>query len=168
MYNDFVIVGPASDPAGVATKKDLQGALETMAAAQTPFLSRGDDSGTHLKELSLWRNAKLAPEGTWYRETGSGMGSTLRIAIEMNGYTLTDRATWLSYGRKMDHRILFEGDPALFNQYGIIAVNPTRYPHVREADASAFLDWMLGERGQSLIASYKLGDQQLFFPNAED
>jgi tungstate transport system substrate-binding protein len=169
MYNDFVIVGPVDDPAGVAGAPLAADALRVIAATRSPFASRGDDSGTHKKELALWRAAEIDPaaaSGDWYRETGSGMGATLNIAVGMNAYALTDRATWISFGNKGQHRILSEGDAALFNQYGVILVNPARHPGVQAAAGQSFVDWITGDAGQSAIAAYRLEDQQLFFPNA--
>ena len=169
MYNDFVIVGPVGDPAGVGGIPLAADALRAVAASGSPFASRGDDSGTHKKELALWRSAEIDPaaaSGDWYRETGSGMGATLNIAVGMNAYALTDRATWISFGNKRQHRILSEGDPALFNQYGVILVNPERHPGVRAAAGQSFVDWITGDAGQAAIAAYRLDDQQLFFPNA--
>ena len=169
MYNDFVLVGPADDPADVADTPDIAAALATIAETRAPFASRGDDSGTHKKERALWAGAEIDPSdasGTWYRETGSGMGATLNIASGMNAYTLTDRATWIAFANKGELRILSEGDEALFNQYGIIAVNPEKCPDVRAAPARTFIDWLLSKPGQSAIAAYRRDDQQLFFPNA--
>lgn len=163
MYNDFVIVGPADDPAGIGGLQ-VASALARLLSGAVPFISRGDDSGTHKKELALWGAG--APVGTWYREAGAGMGATLRVAVETNGYTLTDRATWIAYGAKEDHRVLVEGDAALFNQYGVTAVNPARHPHVNAAGAEALIGWLRSEDGQSAIAGYNVNGQQLFFPNA--
>lgn len=169
MYNDFIIVGPGDDPAGVDGTPLAANTLRAIAKAGAPFASRGDDSGTHKKELTLWQLAEVDPaaaSGDWYRETGSGMGATLNIAVGMNAYALTDRATWISFGNKGQHRILSEGDTALFNQYGVILVNPDRHPGVRAAAGQAFVDWITGEAGQAAIAAYRMADQQLFFPNA--
>lgn len=169
MYNDFVVVGPASDPAGVASMSDAPAALAKIAETDAPFASRGDDSGTHKAELRLWEKAGedvSAASGNWYRETGSGMGATLNVAIGMGAYALTDRATWISFGNKGDHEILVEGDPQLFNQYGIILVNPEEHPNVKAEAGQAFIDWVLSEDGQAAIASFKVDGQQLFFPNA--
>lgn len=169
MYNDFVIVGPADDPAGVAGMTDAIAALEKIAAAEALFASRGDDSGTHKAELRLWGQTQIdveAASGGWYRETGSGMGATLNIGRGMGAYIMTDRATWISFGNKGDYQILVEGDPRLFNQYGIILVNPERHPNVRAEDGQRFVDWILSEDGQAAIASYAIDGQQLFFPNA--
>ncbi len=169
MYNDFVLVGPAGDPAGVADGAEIGHALATIRGARAPFASRGDESGTHKKEKSLWSAAGLDPSGdsgAWYRETGSGMGATLNVAVGLGAYALTDRATWLTFGAKGDHRILVEGDPALFNQYGVILVNPARHPHVKAAEGQVFIDWLLSEQGQNAIVSYTLDGQPLFIPNA--
>ncbi len=169
MYNDFVIVGPSSDPAGVANAESASEALTAITAKQAIFASRGDNSGTHKKELQLWQQANIDVEplsGKWYRETGSGMGATLNITIGMGAYTLTDRATWISFNNKQKHRVLLEGDDALFNQYGIILVNPEKCPNVNAALAQQFIDWMTGSEGQQLIADYQLQGKQLFYPNA--
>ena len=169
MYNDFVIVGPPSDPAGILATRNAVAALAKIAASQSIFASRGDNSGTHTKEHALWLAAGIDPvvySGKWYRETGSGMGATLNIAVGMDAYTLTDRATWLTFGNKRDFKILIEGDPALFNQYGIIMISPKRHRRVKKRESQKFIDWMLGQRGQEAIASFKLRGRQLFFPNA--
>ena len=169
MYNDFVIVGPPADPAGVAGMTDVVAALAMIAGAGAPFASRGDDSGTHKTELGLWAATGVdveAASGGWYRETGSGMGATLNIGIGMSAYVMTDRATWLSFGNKGAHRIVVEGDPRLFNQYGIILVNPEKRPNVKADLGRRFIDWMLSGEGQAAIASYRVDGQQLFFPNA--
>ena len=169
MYNDFVIVGLLSDPAGIAGTNDAIAALKKISASQSPFASRGDDSGTNKKELQLWKKAGIdvsRQSGSWYRETGSGMGATLNVAAGMGAYTLTDRATWLAFKNKAGMKILSQGDPLLFNQYGIMLVNPKRHPHVNAKDGQAFIDWLTGPKGQAAIAAYKLDGQQLFFPNA--
>lgn len=168
MYNDFVIVGPVADPAGVAGTPDVAAALGAIAAAEAPFASRGDDSGTHRKEMSLWDGIAdvAAASGTWYRETGSGMGATLNLAVGMGAYTLTDRATWLAFENRADHAVLSQGDPRLFNQYGVIPVSPEHCPNVNVAAANAFTDWLISPDGQAAIAAYRLDGQQLFFPNA--
>jgi tungstate transport system substrate-binding protein len=170
MYNDFVILGPDADPAAIMGLTKAGPALTAIQSERHPFLSRGDDSGTHKAEVRLWQSAGLDPapdSGTWYRETGSGMGATLNIAVGMGAYTLSDRATWIRFSNKSAHRVLVEGDPALFNQYGIIAINPDRCPNVRAPEAAQFVEWMLSDRGQSAIASYQVDGQQLFFPNAD-
>ncbi|NQW08873.1 MAG: substrate-binding domain-containing protein [Alphaproteobacteria bacterium] len=169
MYNDFVIVGPAADPAGISGGRDAPKALTTIASKKALFASRGDDSGTHKKELGLWKAAGVDPtgaSGTWYRETGSGMGATLNAAVGMAAYTLSDRATWIAYANKGDFEIHVEGDKQLFNQYGVILVNPAKHPHVKAADGQAFIDWLIGPAGQDAIAAYTVGGQQLFYPNA--
>lgn len=168
MYNDFVLVGPADDPAGVSKAEDVEGAMQTIAEAEAAFASRGDDSGTHKREQSLWKAAGVDPKGAgeWYRETGSGMGATLNTAVGMGAYTMSDRATWLAFQNKDDYRIVFEGDPAMFNQYGIIAVSQEKFPHVKADLAQTFVDWVISPEGQKLIASYKRDGEQLFFPNA--
>ena len=170
MYNDFIIVGPANDPAGVAGMNDVAAALAKLAGAEAPFASRGDDSGTHKAELRLWKAAGIdvqAASGGWYRETGSGMGATLNTGTAMGAYILTDRATWIAFGNKGDYQIAVEGDERLFNQYGIILVNPERHPHVKAEAGQAFIDWVLSGDGQAAIAGYLVDGQQLFFPNAE-
>jgi tungstate transport system substrate-binding protein len=169
MYNDFVLVGPNSDPAKVAGGKDILEALRKVATAQATFVSRGDKSGTHAAELRYWKDAGIdlaAKKGAWYKDTGSGMGPTLNTASSMNGYVLTDRGTWLSFKNRGDLTILVEGDKRLFNQYGVILVNPAKHPHVRKDLGQAFIDWVAGPKGQAAIASYKIGGEQLFFPNA--
>lgn len=169
MYNDFIIVGPPADPAGVAGSHDVLAALAAIKGAGAPFASRGDDSGTNKKELALWRAAGIDPttdSGGWYRETGSGMGATLNLAVGMGAYTMTDRATWIAFGNKGDFAIMVEGDAALFNQYGVILVNPERCPNVKAAAGQAFIDWLLSGEGQGAIAAYQRDGQQLFFPNA--
>lgn len=169
MYNDFIVVGPPSDPAGIAGMSDAIAAFAKIAATQAAFASRGDNSGTHNKELALWRQSGVdvsGASGGWYRETGSGMGATLNAAVGMGAYALTDRGTWISFRNKANHDIVVQGDNALFNQYGVMLVNPARHPHVKAAAGQAFIDWLLGPEGQAAIARYKLDGQQLFFPNA--
>ncbi|GHF05879.1 tungsten ABC transporter substrate-binding protein [Aliiroseovarius zhejiangensis] len=169
MYNDFVIVGPPADPADVAGMSDATAALSRIAAAEAPFASRGDDSGTHKAELRLWAEAGVdvaAASGGWYRETGSGMGATLNTGTGMGAYIMTDRATWISFGNKGDYQIAVEGDEKMFNQYGIILVNPETHPNVKADLGQQFVDWVLSDEGQEAIASYKVDGQQLFFPNA--
>jgi tungstate transport system substrate-binding protein len=168
MYNDFVVVGPESDPAGIAGN-DVDAALNAIAEAGAPFASRGDDSGTHKKEQELWKDAGIdvaAASGGWYRETGSGMGETINTAVGMDAYALTDRATWISHENKGGFRILVEGDDRLFNQYGVILVNPEKCPSAKADLGQEFIDWLLGE-GQQAIAGYQIDNQQLFFPNAK-
>jgi tungstate transport system substrate-binding protein len=169
MYNDFVIVGPKSDPAKIAGTKDVVAALQKIKAARAPFASRGDRSGTHFAELELWRAAgvDIAKEkGAWYRDTGSGMGPTLNTASGMNAYALTDRGTWLSFKNRGELVIEVQGDRHLFNQYGVILVNPAKHPHVKKVLGQAFIDWLISPEGQKAIAEYKIGGEQLFFPNA--
>ncbi len=169
MYNDFVIVGPADDPAGIAGMHEAGAVLRKIAQTQVAFISRGDESGTHKKERALWKIAAVDPleaSGTWYREVGAGMGATLNTAVGMQAYTLTDRGTWLSFRNKADYTILVEGDPQLFNQYGVILVNPAKHPHVKAGLGQRFIDWLVGPEGQSLIAGYTIAGQPLFFPNA--
>lgn len=169
MYNDFVIVGPAADPAGVSGRNDAAGSLKTIADAKAVFASRGDDSGTHKKEVRLWKQAGVdveAASGSWYRETGSGMGATLNASVGMGAYAMTDRATWIAFRNKGEFKIAVEGDQAMFNQYGIIQVNPAKCPNVKADAAKSFVDWIITKEGQSAIAAYKLDGQQLFFGNA--
>jgi len=170
MYNDFVIVGPNSDPAGVKGMKDAPASLAKIAAAKATFASRGDDSGTHKAELRLWKEAGVdvkATGGSWYRELGSGMGATLNTAAQMPAYALTDRATWISFQNRGPLEISVEGDARLFNQYGVILVSPEKHKHVKKAEGQAFIDWLVSGEGQKAIADYKLNGQQLFFPNAK-
>ena len=170
MYNDFVFVGPASDPAGIQLSTSAEDSLQKIASSGSIFLSRGDNSGTHKKELSLWKQAGIDPQpqsGKWYRETGSGMGATLNVAVGMNAYTMTDRATWISFANKQDFNIIYQGDKNLFNQYGVIMVNPDRCKSVKFSSANTFIDWILSAKGQSVIGDYKLEGKQLFFPNAK-
>src|SRR5699024_2559627 len=171
MYNDFIIVRPASDPAGIGGMDDAAQALATIAQDEDVFLSRGDDSGTNKKELSLWDAAGVDPlpaSGEWYRETGDGMGATLNTAQAMAGYTLTDRGTWISFKNKGELEVLVEGDERLFNQYGVMLINPERCPQASTAAAREFSDWLISDRGQDVIASYRLQGKQLFHPNADD
>jgi tungstate transport system substrate-binding protein len=166
MVNDFVLVGPADDPAGIGEASSAADALAAIAEAEAPFASRGDDSGTHVAEMSTWEAAGVAPQGAWYRETGSGMGPTLNIASQMDAYALTDRGTWLSFENRGALEILFEGDHALLNTYGAILVSPERHGHVRAEAGQAFIDWLVSPEGQEAIASFEIGGEQLFFPNA--
>lgn len=169
MYNDFVIIGPADDPAKLAGSSDAVLALEQIAAQGAIFASRGDDSGTHKAELGLWQQtASGMPDANngWYRETGSGMGATLNTGIEMGAYILTDRATWIAFGNKRDHKVAVEGDAKLFNQYGVTQVNPAKYSNVKADPAKRFVDWLVSPEGQGAIAGYRVDGQQLFFPNA--
>ena len=169
MYNDFVLVGPKSDPAKIAGMKDAVAALVKVRDAKAPFASRGDRSGTHSAELRLWKAAKVDPaqgKGKWYRETGSGMGATLNTASGMNAYALTDRGTWLSFKNKGDLKILVEGDRRLFNQYGVMLVNPEKHASVKKRPGMQFIDWIVSPEGQRAISAYKINGEQLFFPNA--
>jgi tungstate transport system substrate-binding protein len=170
MYNDFVIVGPAADPAGVIGMKDAEAALKKIAEAKAPFASRGDDSGTHKAEQRLWQTAGVdvtSASGGWYRSTGSGMGPTLNISAAMDAYALTDRGTWLNFRNRGNLTILVEGDKRLFNQYGVMAVNSEKHPHVKVEDGALFVSWLLSKEGQNAIAGYKINGEQLFFPNAD-
>ena len=169
MYNDFVIVGPKSDPAHITGDKDVVDALRRIAAAHAPFISRGDRSGTHEAELRLWKEAGIdvaASRGNWYREIGQGMGPALNMASALNAYLLSDRGTWLSFKNRGELAVLTEGDKRLFNQYGVMLVNPQKHPNVNARDGQAFVDWLISPQGQDAIASYKVGSQQLYFPNA--
>ena len=170
MFNDFVLVGPAADPARVNGLRDTNEALRRIAAARAPFVSRGDRSGTHAAELRLWQQAGVDPvagRGAWYREVGQGMGPALNTAAAQGAYILTDRGTWLSFRNRQDLRIVVEGDARLFNQYGVMLVNPQRHPSVKAADGQRFIDWILSPAGQAAIAGYKINGEQLFFPNAK-
>jgi tungstate transport system substrate-binding protein len=166
MYNDFVIVGPSADPAGVRGLKDAKAALTKIAASKAPFASRGDDSGTNRMELRLWKSAGIQPEphSGWYRDLGQGMGPTLNIAAGMNAYTLTDRATWANFKNRQGLEILLEGDPALFNPYGGILVNPAKWRQVKFNDAKVWHEWLTSKPGLDAITSYKINGEQLFFP----
>ena len=167
MYNDYVLVGPKADPAKIAGLKDVTAAFKKVAAASAPFASRGDNSGTHKAELEIWSRAGTDVKGApWYRSTGSGMGATLNTAAGMAAYALADRGTWISFKNKQDLKIVVEGDPVLFNPYGVMAVNPAKHPHIKAKDASAFVNWLISAEGQAAIAGFKLDGQQLFFPNA--
>jgi tungstate transport system substrate-binding protein len=171
MYNDFVLVGPAADPAKIAGLSDTTEALRRIAAAKAPFVSRGDRSGTHAAELRLWQQAGVDPttagRGQWYREIGQGMGPTLSTAAAQGAYALTDRGTWLAFRNRQSLRVVVEGDERLFNQYGVMLVSPERHPHVKAAEARRFVDWLVSPAGQQAIAGYKVGGEQLFFPNAD-
>ena len=169
MYNDFVIVGPKADPAHIAGDKDVADALRKIAATKSAFISRGDHSGTHEAELRLWKDAGVdlgSAKGQWYREIGQGMGPALNMASASNAYVLSDRGTWLSFKNRGELSVLTEGDRRLFNQYGVMLVNPAKHPTVKAADGQAFIDWLVSQAGQSAIAGYKVGGEQLFFPNA--
>jgi tungstate transport system substrate-binding protein len=164
MYNHFLLVGPADDPAGIRGNPDPAAALHKIAAAGAPFASRGDDSGTQKRERALWESAGVEPAGAWYRETGSGMGSTLNTAAELPAYTLVDSGTWLAFANRRGLETLVEGGKALHNPYAIIRVNPERHPHVAAAAALAFADWLVSEPGREAIAAHRVGGEQLFFP----
>ena len=169
MYNDFVLIGPKPDPAGVAGKRDVVAAFRKVKEAQAPFVSRGDRSGTHFAELEIWKLAGIdigREKGAWYRDTGQGMGPALNTAAAMNAYILSDRGTWLSFKNRGELAIAVEGDRRLYNQYGVMLVNPARHPHVKAAIGQTFIDWLLSTEGQQAIADYKINGEQLFFPNA--
>mgnify|MGYP001818819033 CR=1 FL=1 len=168
MHNDFVLVGPGADPAEIGGMTDIGTALRRIGENEQVFVSRGDDSGTHKKELELWAASGFDPQpasGSWYRESGSGMGATLNTASAMNGYTLSDRASWVSFGNKGDFEILVEGDPRLHNPYAAIVVNPQKHPHVKVEEAQAFAEWLTSAQGQAAIAAFRVDGQQLFFPD---
>ncbi|MGB2209250.1 MAG: substrate-binding domain-containing protein [Candidatus Puniceispirillaceae bacterium] len=170
MYNDFVILGPDEDPADIASASNIKQALARIAASQNRFISRGDDSGTHKAELRFWRGAEIAPAqqmGQYYLEAGQGMGATLNMAVQLGGYVISDRATWLAFGNRQNHNILFEGDRALYNQYGVTMVNPDKCPSTATELARIFVDWLISEAGQAAINSYNVNGQQLFFANAK-
>jgi tungstate transport system substrate-binding protein len=169
MYNDFVVIGPKADPAKVAGLKDILESFKRIQAAQAPFVSRGDKSGTHAAELRYWQDAKVdlaASKGTWYRDVGQGMGPALNTAAAMNAYILADRATWLNFKNRGELEIVVQGDEKLFNQYGVILVNPAKHANVKKELGQTFIDWLVGPDGQRTIADYKIGGEQLFFPNA--
>ncbi len=170
MYNDFVLIGPKSDPAGISGGRDIVGALKKIKAAKAPFVSRGDGSGTHIAELDLWKLAGIdiaKEKGSWYRDTGQGMGPALNTASAMNAYILSDRGTWISFKNRGELAIAVEGDKRLFNQYGIMLVNPLKHPNVRKDLGQAFVDWVISPEGQKAIADYRICGDQLFFPNAK-
>jgi tungstate transport system substrate-binding protein len=170
MYNDFVLIGPKSDPAGIKGTSDIVAAFKAIRAKQAPFISRGDRSGTHAAELALWKIAGIdiagADKGPWYKDIGQGMGAALNTASAANAYVLSDRGTWLAFKNRGDLVIAVEGDKRLFNQYGVTLVNPQRHPHVKKDLGQAFIDWLISPDGQKTIADYKINGQQLFFPNA--
>jgi tungstate transport system substrate-binding protein len=172
MYNDFVLIGPKSDPAGIKGMKDVAKAFQTIKEKQAPFISRGDRSGTHIAELAIWnKDAGIDIEkdkGAWYKSIGQGMGAALNTAGASNAYVLSDRGTWLSFKNKGELAILTEGDKRLFNQYGVMPVNPAKHPNVKAADGQAFVDWLVSPKGQQTIAGYKVGGEQLFFPDASN
>ncbi|MEZ5785023.1 MAG: substrate-binding domain-containing protein [Xanthobacteraceae bacterium] len=171
MYNDFVLLGPKDDPAGVAGTRDIAAALRAIKAKEAPFVSRGDRSGTHQAELALWNAAGIdiaTDKGSWYREIGQGMGAALNTASAMNAYVLSDRGTWIAFKNREALKIAVEGDRRLFNQYGIILVDPEKFPHVKKDLGQAFIDWIVSPEGQKAIGDFRIGGQQLFFPNAHD
>jgi tungstate transport system substrate-binding protein len=169
MYNDFVLIGPKADPAGIAGQKDIAAALRAIRDRASPFVSRGDKSGTHAAELALWKIAGVdigKDRAQWYREIGQGMGAALNTAGAMGAYVLSDRATWINFRNRGELAILVEGDRRLFNQYGVILVNPARHAHVKQTEGQAFIDWLVAPEGQKAIADYRINGEQLFFPNA--
>lgn len=168
MYNDFIIVGPASDPASISGMNSVTEALQKIAASQSFFASRGDNSGTHKAELRLWEAWNFDPtgaSGSWYRETGSGMGATLNVGVGMNAYVMSDRATWIKFGNKRNFKIHVEGDPILYNQYGVMLVNPQKCPSANVEGGQQFIDWLLSAKGKKAIADYQIQGKQVFFPN---
>jgi tungstate transport system substrate-binding protein len=170
MYNDFLVIGPKADPAHIAGASDVMAAFRELAASKAPFISRGDRSGTHAAELRYWKDAGVdldAAKGGWYREIGQGMGAALNMASAQNAYLLADRGTWLSFKNRVDLAILVQGDKRLFNQYGVMLVNPAKHPDVKVKEGQAFVDWLLSTDGQNTIADYKVGGEQLFFPDAD-
>lgn len=167
MYNDFVVVGPEADPAGTKSAASAMEAFARIGEAQAPFVSRGDDSGTHKAEMSIWASAGIEPAGDWYRAVGQGMGAALNTAAGMDAYILSDRASWLNFGNKAGLGLLYEGDPALFNQYAYLPVNPENQPHVKADVAKSLEDWLVSDKARELIEGYTIGDQQLFHFNAE-
>ena len=171
MYNDFVLIGPRSDPAGIEGSRDILAALKTLCGKGVPFISRGDRSGTHIAELALWKLAGIdiaADKGPWYKEIGQGMGAALNTASAANAYVLADRGTWLSFRNKGDLAVAVEGDRLLFNQYGVMLVNPQKHPTVKVELGQRFIDWLISPDGQRAIAGYKINGEQLFYPNADD
>ena len=168
MYNDFVIVGPKEDAAGVSSTLTLQDAMTSLHQSEAAFVSRGDESGTHKREQSLWNKAQLAPEGDWYREIGAGMGAALNMAASIDAYTLSDRGTWLSFGNKQNLTVLFEGETELLNPYGLVLLNTERFPHVKSEAAMTFAAWLTSERGQDAIGAFRVENAQLFCPNAKN
>jgi len=167
MYNDFVLIGPESDPADVRSAKTAAEAFAAIANAEAPFTSRGDDSGTNRAELRLWENAGVEPDGDWYRELGSGMGPTLNTAAAMDAYVMSDRATWVAFGNRQNLTLVFEGDDVLFNQYGSLLLSEEKHPHLKHDLATKWHNWLISEDGQQAIADFKVNGEQLFFPNAK-
>jgi len=171
MYNDFVLIGPKSDPAKVGSTNDITAAMQKIEASKAPFVSRGDRSGTHMAELALWKDSGIdidKAKGPWYRDTGQGMGPALNTAASMNAYILADRGTWLAFQNRGDLAVLVEGDKRLFNQYGVMLVNPDKHPSVKKELGQQFIDWLISPAGQKVIADYKINGEQLFYPNAGD
>jgi tungstate transport system substrate-binding protein len=171
MYNDFVLIGPKSDPARIGGGRDIVVALKKLEAAKAPFVSRGDRSGTHMAELALWQAAEIdidRAKGPWYRDTGQGMGPALNTAVSMGAYILSDRGTWLAFKNRGDLAILVKGDKRLFNQYGVMLVNPDKHPNVKKALGQQFIDWVISAAGQKAIADFRIDGEQLFYPNAAD
>lgn len=171
MYNDFVLIGPKSDPAGIKGMKDVGAALKQIMAKGAPFISRGDRSGTHIAEINLWKASGIDIEkdkGPWYKSIGQGMGAALNTAAASNGYVMSDRGTWISFKNKGDLAIAVEGDKRLFNQYGVMLVNPEKHPNVKKEYGQALIDWLISPEGQKAIAGYKINGEQLFYPNADD
>ena len=166
MYNDFVLIGPHDDPAQIASSQSVTEALNKIQRSKSQFISRGDDSGTHKKELALWQMIDYSPQGNWYKSVGQGMGKAIQIANELGAYTITDRGTWLAYMSKSNLALLYQGDPPLFNPYGIIAVNPERHAHTNYVGASSFIDWLISQKGQRMIGEFKVQNEQLFIPSA--
>ncbi|MFV2033176.1 MAG: substrate-binding domain-containing protein, partial [Gammaproteobacteria bacterium] len=166
MYNDFVLIGPADDPAQIASSQSVTEALDKIRRTESAFISRGDDSGTHKKELMLWNMVDYSPQGKWYKSVGQGMGKVIQIANELGAYTMTDRGTWLAYKAKSNLALLYQGDPPLFNPYGIIAVNPELHPYTNYAGATILIDWLVSEKGQRLIGEFNVQGKQLFTPSA--
>jgi tungstate transport system substrate-binding protein len=166
MYNDFVLIGPPNDPAQISDSGSVIEVLKKISDKQSDFISRGDDSGTHMKELSLWQSVNYSPQGDWYKSVGQGMGKVIQIANELGAYTMTDRGTWLAYQSKANLALLYQGDPPLFNPYGIIAVNPDKHKHVNHAGAESLISWLTSTKGQRLIGEFKVQGEQLFIPNA--
>lgn len=167
MHNDFVLIGPKADPAGVHGGMDIADAFRRVAAARAPFVSRGDDSGTHVAERRVWREAGIDPAGGWYRDIGGGMGAALNAAAGMGAYTLSDRGTWLAFRNRADLAIAVEGDARLFNPYGVMLVNPARHPAVKAAEGQAFIDWLVSPAGQGVVTGYRVDGKQVFFPDAD-
>ena len=166
MYNDFVLIGPKEDPAHIASSQSVTEALKKIRTSRSPFISRGDDSGTHKKEIFLWSMINYSPDGDWYKSVGQGMGKVIQIANELGAYTMTDRGTWLAYMSKSNLALLYQGDPPLFNPYGIIAISPEKHAHTNYAGASSLINWLISQKGQRMIGEFKVKGEQLFIPSA--